>query len=374
MKIRAAVAEKHDIENMQSPLGLQVQDLELDDNLHEKEILVRVVACAVCHADIAARDGHVPFPLPGVLGHEGTGVVERVGSKVERVQGGDHVLMTFPNDGTCENCLDGKPRWCKHGGELMWSGHRYDGSATALSRNGHPVSGHLFQQSAFATYVIATEMNVVRVSKDLPLEQFVLGCGIMTGAGAVLNSLKPAPGSSIVIFGAGGVGTAAIMAAKIAGCNTIIAVEPHENRRQIALEIGATHALNSSDPRLVEHLKELTGGGAHFALVCVGNAEAIGFAVEALRTGGTCGVIGDPGTGAEGRFSIPGVVGGSKIIRGINGGDSTAPTFLPALIEAHRRGLLPIEKVTKQYSLDEINKALLDAEEGRVIKPVIIIG
>jgi aryl-alcohol dehydrogenase len=371
MKIRAAVAEKHE---GQIPMALQVQDLELDDNLHEKEVLVRVVACAVCHADLAARDGHVPFPLPGVLGHEGTGVVERVGSKVERVKAGDHVLMTFPNDGTCENCLDGKPRWCKHGGELMWSGRRYDGSSSALSRNGHPVSGHLFQQSAFATYVIATEMNVVPVSKDLPLEQFVLGCGIMTGAGAVLNSLKPSPGSSIVIFGVGGVGTAAIMAAKIAGCTTIIAVEPHENRRQIALELGATHALDSGEPRLVEHLKQLTGEGAHFALVCVGNAEAIGLAVEALRTGAVCGVIGDPGPGAKGSFSIPGVVGGSKTIRGINGGDSTAPTFLPALIEAHARGLMPIEKVTKRYSLDEINTALLDAEEGRVIKPIIVIG
>ena len=284
MKIRAAVAEKQDQVHTQNPAHLQVQDLELDDNLHEKEILVRVIACAVCHADIAARDGHVPFPLPGVLGHEGTGVVERVGSKVGRVKAGDHVLMTFPNDGVCENCLDGKPRWCKRGGELMWSGNRYDGSASALSRDGNPISGHLFQQSAFASYVIATEMNVVPVSKELPLEEFVLGCGIMTGAGAVLNSLKPAPGSSIVIFGAGGVGTAAIMGARIAGCKTIIAVEPHENRRRIARELGATQVLDSGEPDVVEKIKRITKDGAHFALVCVGNAEAIGLAVEALRT------------------------------------------------------------------------------------------
>jgi aryl-alcohol dehydrogenase len=256
----------------------------------------------------------------------------------------------------------------------MWSGRRYDGSPTALSRNGEPVYGHLFQQSAFATHVIATEMNVVSVSKELPLEEFVLGCGIMTGAGVVLNSLKPTPGSSIVIFGAGGVGSAAIMAAKIEGCTTIIAVEPHKNRRELALAIGATDALDSAEPHLVERLKKMTVEGAEFALVCVGNAEAIGLAVEALRIGGVCGVIGDPGVGAEASFSISGVVGGSKTIRGINGGDSIAPNFLPALIEAHQRGLLPFEKVTKRYSLDDINSALLDAEEGRVIKPVIVIG
>jgi aryl-alcohol dehydrogenase len=372
MKIRAAVAEKSVYGDPSNTVT--IQELELDDSLREKEVLVRVVACAVCHADLAARDGHLPFPLPGVLGHEGTGVIERVSAKVDRVKAGDHVLMTFPNDGTCENCLDGKPRWCKHSGDLTWSGRRYDGSPTALSRNGEPVSGHLFQQSAFATHVIATEMNVVPVSQEVLLEQFVLGCGIMTGAGGVLNSLKPAPGSSIVIFGAGGVGSAAIMAAKIGGCKTIIAVEPRENRRETALEIGATHALDSGDSHLVQRIKNLTGGGAHFALICVGNAEAIGLGVEALRIGGVFGVIGDPGIGAMGSFSIPGVVGGSKTIRGINGGDSIAPTFLPALIEAHGRGLLPLEKVTKSYSLDDLNSAFLDAEEGRVIKPVIVIG
>ena len=371
MNIQAAVFEAPSQGG--PPSKSTIQNLELDDHLLEKEILVRVVACAVCHADIAARDGKVPFPMPGVLGHEGTGVVERVGSKVERVHVGDHVIMTFPNDGTCENCLDGKPRWCEHGGELMWSGHRYDGSPTALSRGGEPVHGHLFQQSAFATHVIATEMNVVVVPKELSLEKFVLGCGIMTGAGGILNSLQPEPGSSIAIFGAGGVGSAAIMAARIAGCKTIIAVEPRVNRREIAKRLGATETLDAT-PDVAKRIQQLTGGGVQYALVCVGNAEAIPLAVESLRIGGDCGVIGDPGIGAKAEFSIAGLVGGSKTIRGINGGDSTAPTFLPRLIDAHGRGLLPIEDVTKTYSLDQLDQAFLDAEEGRVIKPVILIG
>jgi aryl-alcohol dehydrogenase len=159
MRIRAAIAEKPIDGNRSNTVT--IQELELDDNLREKEVLVRVVACAVCHADLAAWDGHLPFPLPGVLGHEGTGVVERVRAKVDRMKAGDHVIMTFPNDGTCENCLDSKPRGCKHSGELMWSGRRYDGSSTALSRNGELVSGHLFQQSAFAADVDGTECDVL---------------------------------------------------------------------------------------------------------------------------------------------------------------------------------------------------------------------
>ena len=288
MQIRAAVFES--ASSKESPSMATVQDLQLEDRLLDKEILVRVISCAVCHADIAARDGAVPFPLPGVLGHEGTGVVERIGAKVTQVTVGDHVMMTFPNDGTCGNCLSGKPRWCVHGGALMWSGRRYDGSPTALYRDKQPIASHLFQQSAFATHVIATEMNVVVVPKELPLEKLIFGCGMMTGAGGVLNSLKPEPGSSIAIFGAGGVGTSAIMAAKLAGCETIIVVEPKGNRRAIARDLGATDVLDAT-PDVAEQIKQRTQSGVDHSLVCVGNAEAITLALDSLRIGGQCGVI-----------------------------------------------------------------------------------
>jgi aryl-alcohol dehydrogenase len=360
MRIRAAV-----VETKGGPLT--IQEVDLDDNLRAKEILVRVVACGVCRADALARDQGFIFPLPGVLGHEGTGIVERVGSKVDTVRVGDHVLMTFPNDGTCENCLRGRPRWCLSGGRLMSSGKRYDGSESALSRHGKSLAGHFFQQSAFATHVIVTEMNAVVV----PLDLFIIGCGVMTGAGGVLNALKPEPGSSIVIHGAGGVGTSAIMAANLAGCAEIIAVEPHANRREIAQTLGATHSLDPLSGDLAERVKQITRGGADFSLVCAPDENALADALDVLHIGGVCGVIGDPGEGIDFKYPVARFLNGARTLHGIIGGEAVAHSFLPRLIDAHHRGRFPLEKVIRRYKFDDISTAMHDCESGRTIKPVL---
>ncbi|GAA3482214.1 NAD(P)-dependent alcohol dehydrogenase [Streptomyces yanii] len=366
MQVQAAVAES-------KGAPLVVQDLELDDELREREVLVRVVACAVCRADILARDQAIPFPLPGVLGHEGTGVVERVGPRVAAVRAGDHVIMSFPSDGTCRNCLRGRPRWCESGGRLMWSGRRLDGSGSALRRDGTEVGGHLFQQSAFASHVIATEMNVVAVPERLPLDRFVLGCGIMTGAGGVLNALRPGPGDSIVVFGAGGVGTSAVMAAKLANCPHVLVVEPHPGRCETARSLGATHTLDPRNDDVPERVRQITGHGAEFSLICTSDRAVLRQALAVLGDGGTCGVIGDPGADVDVSFEIASIIGSGKTIHGINGGEVVAQTFLPWLIEAHERGVFPFEKIIARYDFSDINTALRDSDTGTTIKPVLIM-
>ena len=374
MKVTAVVAERRAGTGESTAAALKLQEVELADELRGKEVLVRVVACGVCRADLDCVDQKSPFPLPAVLGHEGTGVVERVGARVEKVKPGDHVIMAFPNDGTCPSCLDGKPRQCVSGGTLMWGGKRYDGSESAWSRDGGALAGHMFQQSAFATHAIATEMNCVVVPDEVPLDTFVIGCGVMTGAGGVLNVLKPGPGSSIVVLGVGGVGSAAVMAAKLAGCGAIIAVDPKANRRDLAIEIGATHAIDPGTGDTAEQVKAITGGGADYVISCSPDDEAISHVLGLLKIGGVCGMIGDPGAGIEARFVVSELLGGSKSIVGINGGEAVAQTFLPILIAAHARGALPLEKVQRRYRLEDIGQAFADVESGDTIKPVIVIG
>lgn len=374
MKVTAVVAERRTGEGESTGAALKLQDVELSDELLDKEVLVRVVACGICRADLDCVDQKSPFPLPAVLGHEGTGVVERVGAKVDKIKPGDHVIMAFPNDGTCPSCLEGKPRHCVSGGKLMWGGKRYDGSGSAWSRDGGELAGHMFQQSAFATYAIATEMNCVVVPDDVPLDTFVIGCGVMTGAGGVLNVLKPEPGSSIVVLGVGGVGSAAVMAAKLAGCAPIIAIDPKANRRSLSMELGATHAIDPGAGDAAEQVKAITGVGADYLISCSPDNEAISHVLDMLAIGGVAGMIGDPGAGIEARFVVSELLGGSKSIVGINGGEAVAQTFLPELIAAHARGEFPLEKVQRQYRFEDIAQAFADVESGETIKPVILIG
>ena len=374
MKVTAVVAERQTEDGESTGAALKLQEVELSDGLLDKEVLVRVVACGVCRADLDCVDQKSPFPLPAVLGHEGTGIVERVGARVDAIKPGDHVIMAFPNDGTCPACREGKPRQCVGGGALMWGGKRYDGSRSAWGRDGEELAGHMFQQSAFATHAIATEMNCVVVPDDVPLETFVIGCGVMTGAGGVLNVLKPEPGSAIVVLGVGGVGSSAVMAAKLAGCATIIAIDPKANRRDLAIELGATHAIDPGAGDAAEQVKAITGAGADYLISCSPDNEAISHVLGMLKIGGVCGMIGDPGAGIEARFVVSELLGGSKSIVGINGGEAVAQTFLPRLIEAHAQGRFPLEKVQRHYRLEDIAQAFADVESGATIKPVILVG
>ncbi len=362
MQITAAVARA-------KSQPFSVEPLELEEPRPD-EVLVRIVGTGVCHTDLIVRDQYYPTPLPAVLGHEGAGVVERVGEQVTKVQPGDHVVLTYLSCGRCPACQQGALGYCPQLFTLNFGGGRADGSR-ALRRDGEVINGHFFGQSSFATYALANERNVVKVRSDVPLELLgPLGCGIQTGAGAVINSLHPRAGSSIAVFGVGSVGMSAIMAARVVGCITIIAVDVKSNRLELARELGATHTVNPAEGNAVERIQQLTGGGANYTLETTALPAVFRQAVEALALRGVCGLIGAAPLGTEVTFDMNSILFG-RTIRGIIEGDSVPDVFIPQLIELYVQGRFPLDKLIRFYPLQEINRAAEDSLSGVTMKPVL---
>src|SRR5438094_3545047 len=245
MKITAAVVPAR-------TAPFEIQSLDLAPALAD-EVLVRIVATGMCHTDLHARDGYFPnLPYPIVCGHEGAGIVEEIGAVVTDLAPGDPVAISFPYCGACEPCRAGRISYCANARGLKSGGKRADGS-TPMSRGGDPVYSCLFQQSSFASFALAPAKDVVKLHRDAPVELLgPLGCGLQTGAGAVLNVMRPEPGRSIAIYGVGGVGLAGLMAAKIAGYDPIIAIDRLPERLKLARELGATHTLESGPETLVQ--------------------------------------------------------------------------------------------------------------------------
>lgn len=336
------------------------------------EVLVRVVATGLCHTDLIVRDQYYPVPLPAVLGHEGSGIVERVGPNVKTIEPGDHVVLTYGACGHCDTCIEGHRAYCQHFFSLNFGGADAEGKTAIQELDGKPLHDHFFAQSSFATYAIAEENNTVRVSKDAPLDLLgPLGCGIQTGAGAVINSLKVAPGSSFVSFGAGPVGLSAIMAAKVVGATIVIAMDVVPSRLDLALQLGASHVINSRERDVMEAVTEITGGGVDFALESTGRPEVLAQGIETLGLLGTIGVVGAPKLGTKAEFDVNNLLLKGRSIRGIVEGDSVPQIFIPQLIELHRQGRFPFDKLIKFYKLEDINQAVKDSESGSTLKAVL---
>ena len=347
-----------------------IENISLDTTLRPKEVLVKVAATGLCHTDITIRDGLiVPFPTPSVLGHEGAGIVEQVGSAVTKVRKGDHVVLAPSSCGECEQCISGHPSYCPNIMQLSFKGRRVDGSCPYHDHSGNDVSGLFFGQSSFANYSLTSETNVVKVSKDVPLEILgPLGCGIQTGAGSVLNLMKAGAGDSIVIFGVGSVGLAGLMAAKAAGCTTIVAVDMHDSRLELAKQLGATHTINSKTQKISETiLKEILPGGLHYALDTTGRNDVITEALNSLRPLGHCVLV----IVSSEKLEINGMsLLGKTISFGVEG-DSLPDIFIPRLIDLYQKGLFPFDKLIKFYDFEDINQAVEDSEHGATIKAVI---
>jgi len=362
MKITAAVTRKK-----AQPFAIEELDIE---EPRSDEVLVKVVATGICHTDLIVRDQWLPVPLPIVLGHEGAGIVERVGQSVTKVQPGDHVVLTYGRCGRCVNCLEGRPYYCLHAYEQSYGGGRADGS-TALHQNGHAVHSHFFGQSSFATYALANEGNVVKVRQEVPLDILgPLGCGIQTGAGAVMNGLRPHVGASIAIFGTGSVGLSAIMAARVVGCTTIIGIDVKPRRLALAEELGATHTIHGGETDAVEEIKRITGGGADYTLEMTASPRVLRQAVDALQVGGVCGVIGAAAKGTEVSLEMTSLLFG-RAVRGIRQGESVSDSFIPQLIELYIQGRFPFDRLIEFFAFDHINQAAEDTERGIAIKPVL---
>jgi len=365
MKITAAVARERG-----APLTIEELDL---DPLRADEVRVRMVGAGVCHTDAVARDGVYPVPLPAVLGHEGAGVVEEVGAQVCGVAAGDHVILGPGYCGQCRMCRSGEPMYCDNAYGQMFASRRRDGT-TALSSGATPIGSHFFGQSSFATYANVAANSVIVVDKDVPLELFgPLGCGLTTGAGAVLNEMDLAPDSSLVVFGTGAVGFGALMAAAAVSCRTVIGVDIHDGRLELARELGATHTVNSGTQDLKAELKAITGGhGVDFALDTTAVPEVVRSAADALGTRGTLVAVGAAAPGTEITFEI-----GASLMKGwtfktVIEGSAVPQVFIPQLVELWRRGRFPFDRLVRTYPLREIEQAFADSASGEVIKPVIV--
>jgi aryl-alcohol dehydrogenase len=348
-----------------------LQEVQLDDLL-PGEVLIELRASGICHTDLGARAGAYPTPLPCVLGHEGAGIVCALGSAVSGLSVGDRVAMSYASCGECEKCRAGRPMYCVEFFGRNFLAQRPDGS-TALARGGRPLHSQFFGQSSFATHAICHHRSVVAIDAEIPFELLApFGCGIQTGAGAVLNVLRPAPWQSLVVLGSGAVGMSAVMAAHLLGCATIVAVDLLPDRLELAAELGATHTIDAGRQDVVERVREITGGGAHFSLECSGNPAVLRQGVDMLGSDATCGVMGAPAFGTDVGLDVNELIALGRHVRGIVEGESIPQLFIPQLVELWRRGQFPVDRLVTSFPFAEINDAVAAMDAGEVIKPVVL--
>ena len=363
MKIKAAVVREKG-----GPLSIETLELEGPrDDAHEN----LVVATGDCHTDVVVRDALLPTPHPVVLGHEGAGIVERVGRSVTKVAPGDAVVMTYDSCGRCPACAAHAQSYCHAFFTRNFFGTRND-STTALSKDGERIHSHFFGQSSFATHAVCHERNIVKVPADAPLELLgPLACGVQTGAGAVMNALRVPAGASFAVFGSGSVGLSAVMAARVAGATTIVAIDLHDARLDFARSVGATHTLNPERDDVVAALIALTGYGIDYTLDTTGNAKVIRQAADSLAPHGTCGILGASAPGTEIVLDAVHFMSGGRRVMGIVEGESTPDTFIPTLIRLYQQGMFPFDRLVKFYPFDQINEAIADSLDGKTIKPIV---
>ena len=364
MQISAAV-----VQEVGAPFTLT--DVDIQDPAPD-EVLVQIAGAGICHTDIAVQHGHLPFPLPGVLGHEGSGTVVSVGADVTTVVPGDHVAISFNSCESCRQCAKGQPAYCHSFLEYNFGGVRADGTS-GLASAGTKLGANFFGQSSLATHALAHERNVVKLPAGAPIELAgPLGCGVQTGAGAVLNSLDVQPGSTVVVAGAGAVGLSAVMAAVVREAASIIAVDLQPSRRALAVELGATHAIDPKAGPLPEQIKDICPEGADYAIDTTAVTPVVEQLVASLGMRGMLGLIGVPAD-PEAVFSVglfqPPLTG--LTIRGIIEGDADPESFIPYLLDLHKQGRFPFDKLITTMPLDQINEAVEAMHRGEILKAVL---
>lgn len=346
---------------------LELRELQIAEPVGA-EILVRTVASGVCHTDLLLRDQIFGPPLPAVPGHEGAGIVEAVGASVQNIGVGDHVMLTQAFCGSCIECRRSHPMNCVDYERYNITGRRANGLAAFDDPD---LNANFVGQSSWSSHILVSENNAVKVADQFPLELAApIGCGLVTGAGAVLNVFQPEIGSSIVVLGAGPVGLAAVMAAAASHCGTIVAVDLHENRRAMATSVGATHVLDARDDDVEAAVLDLTGRGADYAIDAVGIPDVMAMAVSCLRPGGHAILLGANSIGS----TIPIDFGDllfNRRVQGATMGAQVPQVTLPALVELHRTGKFPFDRFVTTYPFERINEAVEASERGEVIKAVL---
>ena len=334
-----------------------------------REVVIDTKACGLCHSDLHFIDGAYPHPVPTVPGHEAAGVVAAVGSEVTTLKPGDHVVSCLSAFcGHCEFCTTGRLALC-----VSRDVRRKKEAGSRLTRaDGTPIA-QMLNLSAFAERMLIHEHACVAIDKDMPLDRAaVLGCAVTTGAGAVFNACAIVPGESVAVVGCGGVGLAAINAAKIAGAGKIIALDPLPEKRALAEQLGATHSFDAMDADAAKDVISLTGGGVHHAIEAVGREASAELAIKVLRRGGTATVLGmmpldcKVGLGAMDLLA-------SKKLQGAFMGDNRFPVDLPRLVDFYLRGLLDLDTIiAERIALDDINRGFETMRKGSSARSVIV--
>ncbi len=335
------------------------------------EVLVKIAASGLCHTDEFGKG--LGLPMPMVLGHEGAGVIEQLGEGVKGFEAGDHVVFSFATCGCCKNCLSGQPAYCENFNQINFGGVSADGEYK-LFQEGIPLS-MFFGQSSFAQYCVVNTRNIVKIDPEVDLAMAApLGCGIQTGAGAVLNCIKPGMQDSIAVYGCGAVGMSAIMAAKVAGCRQIIAVGGNAKSLELAKELGATDTVNRKElaegVTIAEAVADISGGGVNYAVDTSGNGNMIINAVRGTAYHGTIVLLAPTGVIENFNVGVE-ILMMTRTLKACYEGDSVPQLFIPQLVELYKAGKFPIDKIIETYPFEEIEQARYDSGSGRVIKAVV---
>ena len=348
--------------------GLVIGDVELADPAPH-EVLIDTKACGLCHSDLHFIDGAYPHPMPGIPGHEAAGVVRAVGSEVRSVKPGDHVVSCLSAFcGQCEFCVTGRMALCLGGAT-----RRGKDASPRITRNGGEIVNQMLNLSAFSEQMLIHENACVSIDKDMPLDRAaVIGCAVTTGAGTIFNAANVTPGESVVVVGCGGVGLAAINAAKIAGAGQVIAADPLPEKRELATVLGATHTVDAMAEDAAKQIHDITGGGAHYGIEAVGREPAANLAVASLRRGGTALILGMMPLDCKVGLSAMDLLSGKKL-QGAIMGDNHFPVDLPRLVDFYMRGLLDLDTIiAERIALDDINQGFDKMRAGHSARSVVV--
>jgi alcohol dehydrogenase len=350
---------------------LQIIEVDLDPP-GPREVLVRMRAAGLCHSDLSVINGDRPRPMPMAIGHEGAGEVLEVGVDVRDLKGGDHVVAAFvPCCGTCEPCTSGRPALCEPGFKANSAGTLLSGERR-LRRGATAVNHHL-GVSAFAEYAVMARESLVKVDSSLSFDEAaIFGCAVMTGVGAVTNTVHPTPGASMAVVGLGGVGLAALLGARVMEASMIVACDLSEAKLALARELGATHSVNASDPDAAAKIRELSHGGVHYAFEMAGSVKAMDLSYKITRRGGTTVTAGL--SNPQHMFSIPhvSIVAEERTIKGSYLGSCDPARDIPRYVRMYREGRLPVDKLlSERIGLDDINAAFDRLADGKTVRQIV---